>query len=379
LHGSPSGRGGARRPAPERGRPVATGPSADLSRLAPPASRSPATTPRERTRRPRRARGGEPGPALAYGDDPWSGRLTERFRDLLGDPSTCSRVGGVREPTSSPGERARPWQAVVTSEEAHVHVDECGALTRFAGVPLLTVAPRHGKLPVEEIGRWDPWRGSEHHPQPGAVSVAQATEAATVYRAEELAALADAAHRRGMALHVDGARIANALVAEGVDLRTMVRDTGVDVLSFGATKNGAVYGEAVVLLRPERAPGARFVRKQAAQLPSKARFVAAQMLALLDADLWLDNARHANSMARLLAELVGGIEGVELERPPEANAVFARIPKEAVSPLREWSFFWEWDPSVPRVRWMTSFQTLPDDVEAFAAGVAAAVGASPGR
>ncbi len=360
---------------------MATGPSADLSRLAPPASSFASDN----------AAGAHPavlaaleeanrGPALAYGDDPWSARLTERFRDLLGDPVdvlTC--WGGTGANVVALASVLDPWQAVVTSEEAHVHVDECGALTRFAGVPLLTVAPRHGKLPVEEIGRWDPWRGSEHHPQPGAVSVAQATEAATVYRAEELAALADAAHRRGMALHVDGARIANALVAEGVDLRTMVRDTGVDVLSFGATKNGAVYGEAVVLLRPERAPGARFVRKQAAQLPSKARFVAAQMLALLDADLWLDNARHANSMARLLAELVGGIEGVELERPPEANAVFARIPKEAVSPLREWSFFWEWDPSVPRVRWMTSFQTLPDDVEAFAAGVAAAVGASPGR
>jgi len=317
------------------------------------------------------------GPAPAYGDDPWSDRLVERFRELLGDPVevlTC--WGGTGANVVALASVLDPWQAVVATEEAHVHVDECAALTRFAGVPLLPVAPEGGKLPLDAVGRWDPWRGAEHHPQPGAVSVAQATEAAAVYRPDELAALAEAAHRRGMVLHVDGARIANALAATGSDLATMVRDTGVDVVSFGATKDGAMYGEAVLWLRPELAPGARFVRKQAAQLPSKARFVAAQLLALLEDGLWLDNARHANAMARRLAERLHGVDGVEIEREPEANAVFARVPAASVAPLQRWSSFWEWDPGVSLVRWMTSFQTGPADVDAFAAGVTAAVTAA---
>src|SRR5690606_30440258 len=151
-------------------------------------------------------------------------------------------------------------------------------------------------------------------------------------------------------LHLDGARIANALAATGTDLRTMVADTGVDVLTWGATKNGAMYGEAVVLLRPELAPHARFVRKQAGQLPSKARFVAAQMLALLDGDRWLEHAEHANAMAHLLADRVRDVQGVRLAREPEANAVFVHLPHDAIAPLREWSFFWDWDEAEGLVR-----------------------------
>ncbi|MBX3312677.1 MAG: threonine aldolase, partial [Actinobacteria bacterium] len=218
------------------------------------------------------------------------------------------------------------------------------------------------------------WLGDQHHPQPGVVSISQVTELGTVYTPAEIAALADAAHAAGMHLHLDGARIANALAATGTDLRTMVADTGVDVLTWGATKNGAMYGEAVVLLRPELAPHARFVRKQAGQLPSKARFVAAQMLALLDGDRWLEHAEHANAMAHLLAGRVRHVQGVRLAREPEANAVFVHLPHDAIAPLREWSFFWDWDEAEGLVRWMTHFATRPEDVERFVAGVEAFVG-----
>jgi threonine aldolase len=199
----------------------------------------------------------------------------------------------------------------------------------------------------------------------------------TRYTADELAALATFAHGHEMLLHVDGARIANAVAASGGDVRQMMVETGVDVLTFGLTKNGAMYGEAVVFLEPELATHAHFVRKQAGQLPSKARFVAAQASALLADGLWLANAAHANAMAALLAELVADIPGVEVPVAPEANAVFARIPWDRFAELQAWSFFWEWDPAASLVRWMTSFTTTEDDVRTFAAGVRAILAADP--
>ncbi len=199
------------------------------------------------------------------------------------------------------------------------------------------------------------------------------TELGTRYTVDEVADLADAAHRAGLLLHVDGARIANAVAALETDLRTLLVDTGVDVVSFGGTKNGMMYGEAVVFLRPELGRQVRFVRKQAAQLPSKMRFVAAQFEALLADGRWLANAAHANEMAALLARRVASVPGVEVVGTPEVNAVFAHLPGAAVDPLREWSFFWVWDPTTHLVRWMCSFDTTEDDVDRFADGVAAVV------
>jgi threonine aldolase len=180
-----------------------------------------------------------------------------------------------------------------------------------------------------------------------------------------------------MFLHVDGARIANAVAASGADVRQMIVDTGVDVLTFGLTKNGAMYGEAVVYLQPELAAHAAFVRKQAGQLPSKSRFVAAQASALLADDLWLRNAAHANAMAARLAELVADIPGVEVPVAPQANAVFARIPWDRFAELQAWSFFWEWDPAASLVRWMTSFTTTEADVRTFADGVRTILASDP--
>lgn len=315
------------------------------------------------------------GPALAYGDDPWTTAAVEALRDRFDAPVEVTLCwGGTGANVVGLATVLQPWQAVVATEVAHIVVDECGAPARFTGATVLPVPHDDGKLRPEALAPYLHWLGTEHHPQPAAVSISQVTEMGTVYTTDEIAALADLAHAHGLVLHVDGARIANALVAAGTDLATMVRDTGVDVMTFGLTKDGAMYGEAVVHLRPELAAHARFVRKQAGQLPSKARFVAAQITALLEDDLWLDLAGHANRLAGLLALRVRDRPGVDITRATEANAVFARLPAAAVEPLQRWSFFWPWDPDASEVRWMTSFATTEEDVARFAAGVDAIVG-----
>lgn len=310
------------------------------------------------------------GAAVAYGDDEWTRRAHRAIADVFDAPvSSYFCWGGTGANVVGLASILRPWQAVLCAATSHIVVDECGAPTRFTGATIAPVPTVDGKLAPADLDPWSTWRGSEHHPQPTVVSITQSTEMGTVYTAEEIGALCDAAHAAGMLVHLDGARIANALVAEESDLPTMVRDAGVDVMTLGFTKDGAMFGETVVFLHPGLEAEARFVRKQAGQLVSKSRFVGAQVLALLTDDLWLRNARHANEAATSLAAAVEGIAGVRIAVPPAVNSVFARLPPEVVGPLQEWSFFWEWDPAVSLVRWMTSFQTTPADVDGFAEGV----------
>ncbi|WP_426572646.1 threonine aldolase family protein [Aquihabitans sp. McL0605] len=312
------------------------------------------------------------GPALAYGADAWTAAATEELRELFGAPvEVVFCWGGTGANVVGLATLLTPWQSVITVDTAHIVVDECGAPARFTGSSITPVPQVDGKLTIEAVHPFVDWLGTEHHPQPKVLSVSQVTEMGTLYSAAELAALASFAHEHDMYLHVDGARIANAVAASGTGIRELIVEPGVDVLTFGLTKNGAIYGEAVVYLRPELAADARFIRKQAGQLPSKTRFVAAQASALLADDLWLRNARHANDMAALLAELVAEIPGVEVPVAPAANAVFARIPWDRLADLQAWSFFWEWDPQEHLVRWMTSFTTTEDDVRTFAGGVRA--------
>jgi len=330
------------------------------------------------------------GHALAYGADDWTARALGRFHDLLG-------AGAGARDSSGPGPAPEivftwggtganvvglqcllaPWQAVICPDSAHIAVDECGAPERFTGCKLIEVPTVDGRLLPEHVERHLHLLGDEHHVQPRVVSITESTEFGTLYRPDEIAALAEVAHRNGLLLHVDGARIANAVAALDIDLRALVVDTGVDVLTFGGTKNGMMYGEAVVFLRPELGEHARFVRKQAGQLPSKMRYVSAQFEALLADDLWLRNARHANAMASRLAERMEAVPGVDVVRPPEVNSVFARVPAGAIGPLQDWSFFWVWDPAQSMVRWMCSFDTTEDDVDRFVEGVAGIVAAHP--
>lgn len=312
--------------------------------------------------------------ALAYGADPWTERAIERFRTLLGAPVAVSFVwGGTGANVVGLQALLAPWEAVVCGEHAHIAVDECGAPEKFTGAKLLTFPTPDGKLTPGQVVASQTGRGDEHHSRPTVVSVTQSTECGTLYTPDELRELCTVAHAHDMRVHLDGARLANAVTALDVDVRALTIDAGVDVVSFGGTKNGMMYGEAVVFCDPALAADARFIRKQATQLPSKMRYVAAQFEALLTDDLWLRTAAHANAMAGRLADATRGIDGVRLVREPVVNSVLATMDPGAIARARAESFFWMWDETADEVRWMTSWDTTDADVAAFAEVIARAV------
>ena len=310
------------------------------------------------------------GHALAYGDDPWTRQLGDVMRDLFGAPvETLPVWGGTGANVVALASLTHASDAVVCADTAHIHTDEAGAPERMAGTKLLALPATDGKLQPEQLRGPAAWLGDEHHPQPRVLSITQSTESGTLYSADEIGALCDEAHRLGMLVHLDGARIANAAAVLGGDVRSFTIDAGVDVVSFGGTKNGLMYGEAVVFCRPELADRAAHVRKQLAQLPSKVRYISAQFLAILADGLWLRLAEHANAMARQLASAVELVPGVKVARVPAVNAVFAELPTAAIAPLQEWCFFWVWDSHRNEVRWMTAWDTAPADIDAFVAGL----------
>ena len=309
------------------------------------------------------------GDAPAYGYDEHTLRAEALVRGELGAAAVFFVFGGTAANVLGLHAALRSWESVICTDSSHVHVDECGAIERLIGGKLLTVPSADGKLRPADLDRFRHLRGVEHHPQPRVVSVTQATERGTVYRPSELRALADAAHAQGMLLHVDGARIANAAASLGCSLRAMTADAGVDILSLGGTKNGALAAEAVVFYREDLVESFRFIRKQGMQLASKMRFVAAQFEALFTDALWLRNAEHANAMARRLAAQVSDVPRLRVTQPVEANAVFAELPRDAIAPLQERQFFYVWDADANEVRWMTSWSTQPADVDSFAAAV----------
>jgi threonine aldolase len=317
------------------------------------------------------------GHALAYGEDRWTAEAESHLAELFGPSARSFLVwGGTGANVMALATMLGPAQAVVCTNWSHINVDETGAPERILGAKLIDLVCPDGKLVPAQLEDQAHALGDVHHAQPGVVSLTQSTELGTLYTADEIAALCDTAHRLGMAVHLDGARLANAAAAAasgGVDgrraLRAMTTEAGVDVVTFGATKNGMMYGEAVVYLTDRFAAAAPFVRKQVTQLPSKMRFVAAQMSALLRDDLWLELASSSNAMATRLYEATQDIAGVVHDSPPAVNSVFPQLPRDVIAPLREWSFFWDWNLETAQVRWMTAWDTTAADVDAFAAGV----------
>jgi threonine aldolase len=317
------------------------------------------------------------GHALAYGADAWTERATDRFRDLFGSEAKAMLVwNGTGANVMALACMIRPADSVVCSQWAHIAVDETGAPERILGAKLQTLPTIDGKIVPEQLESLRYLIGDQHHAQPGVLSITQSTELGTLYTAAEVTALCETAHSMGMLVHLDGARIANATAALGgtVDaLRSFTVDAGVDVVSFGGTKAGLAFGEAVVFLNPALAARAAFIRKQVTQLPSKMRFIAAQFEALLADDLWIRLAEHANGLATRLYTATDGLPGLSYDAPPQVNSVFPILPPQLIAPLQDWCFFWDWDTSRHQVRWMTAWDTTADDVDRFAAGVATAL------
>lgn len=306
------------------------------------------------------------GHAPAYGADAVTEEAVALFRREFGpDADVYLTFNGTGANVVGLQALLRPHEAVLCAAGAHIDVDECGAPERFLGSKLVAVAARDGKLTTDGLEAAWVGVGDEHHVQPRVVSVTQSTEVGTCYSVDELVTLADWAHQRGMFLHLDGARLANAAASLGVGLGAFGQDVGVDVLSFGGTKNGALGAEAVIVFRPEVQTGLRYIRKQSMQLASKMRFASAQFVALLTDGLWLRNAAHANTMARRLADGAAAVPGVRLAYPVQANGVFAALPPAATDALREHHPFYVWDEPAGIVRWMTSFDTTEGDVDGF--------------
>ncbi len=320
-----------------------------------------------------RANGGH---QVAYGDDDVTAALADRVKDVFGPKAEVYPVfNGTGANVVALQAMTRRWEAVVCAASAHVNVDEGGAPEHGAGLKLWTVPTPDGRLTPELIDTQAWGFGDVHRAQPGAVTITQSTELGTVYSVDEIRAIADHAHGLGMRVHLDGARLANAAAALGTDLAAITTEAGVDVVSLGGTKNGAMLSEAVVVLNPDAAPGVDFLRKSSMQLASKMRFVSAQLLALLTDDLWRRNASHANAMAADLAARVADLPNVRIVRPVQANAVFVILPPDVTARLQERFRFYTWDQATGEVRWMCSWDTTPEDVADFADAVAEEVGA----
>jgi len=313
--------------------------------------------------------------AIAYGEDPWTARAEQCFRDQLGEQARAFLVfNGTAANVLALRAACRGWEGVICAQSAHLNTSEGGAPERIAGVKLHAVPTPDGKLRPEQIDPLLLGIGDAHSVQIRLVSITQATERGTVYSIAELRALTEHAHERGLLVHLDGARIANAAASLDVPLRALTTDAGIDLMSFGGTKLGLLGAEAVVLLRRDLAPDFAFLRMQGGQLASKSRFLAAQFIALFENDLWLTLARHANAMAARLADGVRGLSQVELTQEVQSNAVFARIPPQAIAPLQERWPFYVWDEPTNEVRWLCSWDTTADEADAFIAAIAAECG-----
>lgn len=307
------------------------------------------------------------GHVVGYGADEYTESAVKKFRQHFGDDASPFVVfNGTGANVLSLQALTKSYNAVICAASAHIYTDECGAPEKFTGCKLIPLETVDGKLTVEMVQHAYHGIGDEHHVQPKVISITQATEMGTVYQPSEIRALADFTHKHEMYLHLDGARIANAAASLGQTLRQATRDLGVDVLSFGGTKNGIMGGEAVVFFRPELAANFLFLRKQAMQLASKMRFVSVQLRTLLDNDLWLKNAQHSNRMAKLLEQEIRSIPQVKIVYKVEANGVFVQIPHDAIAKLQDRYFFYVWNEELSVVRWMCSFDTTEDDVREFA-------------
>ena len=306
------------------------------------------------------------GHAGSYGSDEYTARAVQKFKDFFGDHvevffvynGTGANVLGLSAITQS-------FHAIICSDLSHIHVDESTAPEKFTGCRQFTIPTRDGKIYAQEIENRIQRLDDQHHPQAKVVSISQSTEYGTVYSLNELKAISAVAKRHGLFFHMDGSRISNAAVSLNRDFRAFTGDVGVDVLSFGGTKNGMMFGEAIVFFQPDLANHFKYIRKQGMQLHSKMRFIAAQFEALLSNDRWKKNASHSNAMAKLLAQELGKIQHVRITQPVDANGVFVTLPPAVVPALQDEQFFYIWTEKISEARLMCSFDTTEADVIRF--------------
>ncbi|NOQ26222.1 MAG: aminotransferase class V-fold PLP-dependent enzyme [Bacteroidales bacterium] len=306
------------------------------------------------------------GHTVGYGDDIYTDRAKAKLHEHFGNDidiyfvftGTAANVLGLNAAT-------RSWNSVICAETSHINEDECGAPEKFNGFKLLTVETPNGKLTIDLIQKHMKGFDFEHHSQPKIISITQSTEMGTVYTINEIKTLADFAHQNKMYLHMDGARIANAALALDSGFKEFTKDAGVDILSFGGTKNGMMYGEAILFLNKELGQDFKYIRKQGMQLASKMRFISAQFERYLSDNLWHENAKHSNKMAQLLAQQIKDIPQIKITQKVEANGVFAIVPPEIIPELKQEYFFYDWDEARSEVRWMTSFDTKEEDIIKF--------------
>jgi threonine aldolase len=312
---------------------------------------------------------------MAYGGDEITKHATELFQELCDtDVDVLFTFNGTGSNIVALGSLLRSAESVLCSEWAHIHVDETGAPEHILGIKLQDVNSPDAKVTPAHIVAAASALGNVHHVQPGVVSITQATELGTVYSIDEIRAICEAAHSYGMRVHLDGARIANATASLGGDVatfRALTFGAGVDAVSFGGTKNGMFGAEAVLLRRGVASDRSGFIRKQSTQLPSKMRYTAAQFVEALTDNFWIETASHANKMAMRLYDALAHIDSLQISSPA-VNSLYPILPVAVKERLQAWNFFWDWDVSRSQVRWMTSWDTSPEDVDAFAAGVLAA-------
>ncbi len=307
------------------------------------------------------------GHTIGYGDDVYTESAIRKFKEHFGDNidvffvfnGTAANVLGLKAATNS-------FHSIICADTSHINQDECGAAEKFTGCKVITVPSHKGKITVEQIRKHYHGIDFEHHSQPRVISITQATELGTVYSPAEISNLTEYAHRHNMLVHIDGARICNAAASLNCELKEITTDVGIDILSFGGTKNGLMFGEALIFFNKKLSENFKYYRKQGMQLFSKMRFIAAQFERLLTGDLWRENALHSNKMAKLLASEIADIPIIKITQEVETNGVFAIIPKEHIPVLQKEFFFYMWDEERSEIRWMTSFDTTEEDVYDFA-------------
>ncbi len=308
------------------------------------------------------------GHAIAYGNDYYTKSAIEKFKVLLGNNidvyfvfnGTGANVVGLNTITNT-------YNSIICAETAHINVDECGAPEKNTGCKIIPVPTNNGKITINLIKQHIKGFGFEHHSQPKIISITQATELGTVYTPDEIKELTSFAHKHNMLVHVDGARICNAAVSLNLDLKNITTDVGIDILSFGGTKNGMMYGEAVIFFNKNLSNNVKYIRKQSMQLTSKMRYISAQFEALLSNNIWLKNAKHANKMAKLLSDKIKDIHRITITQKVETNGIFAIIPEKYIPIIQKEYFFYVWDEDKSEVRWMTSYDTTEQDINNFSA------------